>query len=54
MNTTQDQSIGRFEFVMLMAAMFATTAFSIDAMLPGMREIASEITPDAPARQPGF
>ncbi|MEP3055357.1 MFS transporter [Ascidiaceihabitans sp.] len=50
MNTTQDQSIGRFEFVMLMAAMFATTAFSIDAMLPGMREIASEITPDAPAR----
>lgn len=46
----QLQTIGRFEFVFLMAAMFATTAFSIDAMLPGMREIASEISPDAPAR----
>ena len=29
--------------------MFATTAFSIDAMLPGMPAIAAEISPDAPA-----
>ncbi|MDJ0827051.1 MAG: multidrug effflux MFS transporter [Rhodobacter sp.] len=38
------------EFVALMGMMFATVAFSIDAMLPAMGEIAKEITPDAPNR----
>lgn len=33
-----------------MALMFATTAFSIDALLPGMPAVAAEISPDAPAR----
>ena len=35
------------EFVALLAFLFATVAFSIDAMLPGLPEIAAELTPDA-------
>lgn len=35
------------EFVALMATIFATLAFSIDAMLPAFPEIAAELTPDA-------
>lgn len=50
MTSKPTQSIGQLEFVMLMAAMLATTAFSIDAMLPAMGEIAADITPDLPAR----
>ncbi len=38
------------EFVALTGMMFATVAFSIDAMLPAMTEIANEISPDAPNR----
>ncbi len=38
------------EFVALMGMMFATVAFSIDAMLPAMGEIAAELAPDAPQR----
>lgn len=38
------------EFVALLALMFAMTAFSIDAMLPAMPEIAAELTPNAPNR----
>lgn len=38
------------EFVALIAMMFALTAFSIDAMLPAMPEIAAELTPGAPNR----
>ena len=38
------------EFVALLAMLFAMTAFSIDAMLPAMPEIAQELTPDAPNR----
>lgn len=38
------------EFVALLAMMFAMTAFSIDAMLPAMPEIAGELTPHAPNR----
>lgn len=45
-------AMGRVEFIALMAMMFATIAFSIDAMLPAMPEIARELTPDAPARAP--
>lgn len=34
------------EFIALMGMMFATIAFSIDAMLPALPEIAQELTPD--------
>jgi MFS transporter, DHA1 family, multidrug resistance protein len=36
------------EFIALMGVMFATIAFSIDAMLPALPEIAAELSPDAP------
>ncbi|MBF9050357.1 MFS transporter [Roseobacter sp. HKCCD9010] len=36
------------EFIALMGMMFATIAFSIDAMLPALPEIAEELTPDRP------
>ncbi|GGE15181.1 MFS transporter, DHA1 family, bicyclomycin/chloramphenicol resistance protein [Gemmobacter megaterium] len=36
------------EFIALMAMLFATIAFSIDAMLPALPEIAAELSPDAP------
>jgi MFS transporter, DHA1 family, multidrug resistance protein len=35
------------EFVALLAMMFATVAFSIDAMLPSLTRIAAELTPEA-------
>ncbi len=38
------------EFVALIGVIFATVAFSIDAMLPAMAEIADELTPAAPNR----
>jgi len=38
------------EFVALMAMLFSTIAFSIDAMLPALPEIAAELSPDAPNR----
>jgi DHA1 family bicyclomycin/chloramphenicol resistance-like MFS transporter len=38
------------EFVALMAMLFSTIAFSIDAMLPALPRIAGELTPDAPNR----
>ncbi len=38
------------EFVALMGMTFATVAFSIDAMLPAMTEIACELVPEAPNR----
>ena len=44
--------VGRTEFVALMAMMFATIAFSIDAMLPALPDIAQELTPDDPTRAP--
>ena len=42
--------MGRPEFIALMAMMFATIAFSIDAMLPALPEIASELSPQEPSR----
>ncbi len=42
--------MGRVEFVSLIAMMFATIAFSIDAMLPALPEIGRELSPDAPNR----
>ena len=38
------------EFIAMMAMIFATLAFSIDAMLPALPEIAAELTPEAPNR----
>lgn len=40
--------LSRLEFTALMGTMIATVAFSIDAMLPALPEIAAELTPDAP------
>lgn len=45
-------AMGRVEFIALMAMMFATIAFSIDAMLPALPEIADELTPQDPTRAP--
>jgi MFS transporter, DHA1 family, multidrug resistance protein len=39
--------IGQGEFVAMMAVLFATIAFAIDAMLPALPEIAAELSPDA-------
>lgn len=44
------ERLSRSEFVALMAMLFATIAFSIDAMLPAMPQIAAELSPDAPNR----
>jgi DHA1 family bicyclomycin/chloramphenicol resistance-like MFS transporter len=38
------------EFTAMLAMLFATIAFSIDAMLPSFPAIAAELTPDAPNR----
>jgi DHA1 family bicyclomycin/chloramphenicol resistance-like MFS transporter len=37
--------MGRIEFIALIAMMFATIAFSIDAMLPALPDIAAELSP---------
>lgn len=44
--------MSRTEFVALLAMMIACVAFSIDAMLPALPQIAEELTPDAPHRAP--
>ena len=38
------------EFIALIAALFATIAISIDAMLPALPQIAASLSPDAPNR----
>ncbi|MBF9059007.1 MFS transporter [Rhodobacterales bacterium HKCCSP123] len=40
--------LSRGEFIALMGTIFATVAFSIDAMLPALPQIAEALTPDAP------
>ena len=42
--------IGKVEFIALMAMMFATIAFSIDAMLPVLPDIAADIAPGGTAQ----
>lgn len=42
--------LSRPEFIALIAMLFATIAFSIDAMLPAIPEIAQALTPDNPNR----
>lgn len=44
------QRMSRQEFIVLIAMMFATIAFSIDAMLPALPDIGAELSPDAPNR----
>lgn len=43
-------ALSQGEFVALMAMLSGTIAFSIDAMLPALPEIAAELSPDAPNR----
>ena len=43
-------AVSRWEFIAMMGMMFATIAFSIDAMLPALPEIAQELTPSDPNR----
>lgn len=40
------QRMSRVEFIALIAMMFATIAFSIDAMLPALPEIGAQLSPD--------
>ncbi len=42
--------LSRAEFIPLIAMLVATTAFSIDSMLPAMTTIGTELTPDNPNR----
>ncbi|HMO08300.1 MAG TPA: MFS transporter [Paracoccaceae bacterium] len=42
--------LGQTEFVAMIAMLIATIAFSIDAMLPALPEIAAELTPASPNR----
>ncbi|QYK40753.1 MAG: multidrug effflux MFS transporter [Paracoccaceae bacterium] len=48
--TAPQRPLGQTEFVALIAMLFATIAFSIDAMLPALPQIAAELTPAAPNR----
>lgn len=44
--------MSRTEFIALMAMMFATIAFSIDAMLPALPDISLQLTAEIPTRAP--
>lgn len=48
--STQKPALGQIEFIALIAMLFATIAFSIDAMLPALPRIAEELTPLSPNR----
>ena len=45
--TGRGRSLPQGEFVAMIAILFATIAFSIDAMLPALPQIAAELTPEA-------
>ena len=47
---TPPRRLSNVEFIALMAMMMATIAFSVDAMLPAMPEIAAALSPEAPNR----
>src|SRR3989338_2710655 len=47
---TVEKPLSQGEVIALIAALFATIAISIDAMLPAMPEIAATLSPDAPNR----
>src|SRR6056297_2191005 len=44
------EALKQREFIALMAMLMANVAFSIDAMLPAIPQIAAELSPDAPNR----
>ncbi|MCA8883136.1 MAG: multidrug effflux MFS transporter [Rhodobacteraceae bacterium] len=46
----QASAPSRIEFIALMAMMVAVIAFSLDAMLPALPQIAASLSPDAPDR----
>ena len=46
------RQMGRLEFVCLVAMMFATIAFSVDAMLPALPVIAAELSPELAYQAP--
>ena len=50
MTTPQGKALSKVEFIALMAMMFATIAFSIDAMLPALPDIADDIAPGGVAQ----
>ena len=50
MENPKNQKMGKVEFIALMAMMFATIAFSIDAMLPVLPDIAADIAPGGTAQ----
>ncbi|MEP1964017.1 multidrug effflux MFS transporter [Tateyamaria sp.] len=50
MTKPEGQKISKVEFIALMAMMFATVAFSIDAMLPSLPQIAQEIAHEGVAQ----
>jgi len=43
-----EKRLPQTEFIALIAILFATIAFSIDAMLPALPQIAAELTPHDP------
>ncbi|MFL4471048.1 multidrug effflux MFS transporter [Tateyamaria armeniaca] len=45
MTTPKGQNLSKMEFIALMAMMFATIAFSIDAMMPALPDISADIAP---------
>ena len=45
MNANVPMRMGRVEFIAFSAMLSATVAFSIDSMLPGLPEIAAELSP---------
>lgn len=47
---TSPKPLGQVEFIALIAMLFATIAFSIDAMLPALPRIAAELSPADPNR----
>ncbi|KIC48719.1 multidrug effflux MFS transporter [Tateyamaria sp. ANG-S1] len=51
MTEPEGQRLGKAEFIALMAMMFATIAFSIDAMLPALPAIANDIAPEGGVAQ---
>ena len=48
--TPEAKRLSEREFIALVAMLFATIAFSIDAMLPALSTIGAELSPEAPSR----
>lgn len=45
---SKPKPLGSIEFIALIGVLFASVAFSIDAMLPALPQIAAELTPQSP------